>query len=243
MADAPETLLEQTLIETMVAVSGLCLTLPAAGGDVNILTDVAFSVARGEIVAITGPSGSGKTSLLMLLAGLERASSGCIEIDGREITALGPDAMTRFRRDHIGIVFQAFHLIPGMTALENVMVPLELAARRDAEPRARAALAAVGLSHRINHLPGAMSGGEQQRVALARAIAPEPALVLADEPTGNLDRRAGGMVMDLLFHLQRTRASTLLLVTHDPNLAARCDRSLTIEDGRLAPRVPARVSR
>ena len=211
----------------------LCLTLPGPTGPVNILTDISFTVSAGEAIAITGPSGSGKTSLLMLLAGLEHATSGTLHVAGQDLAALTEDQLARFRRTHIGIVFQAFHLIPAMTALENVMVPLELAGRRDAEPLARAALAAVGLSHRLDALPATLSGGEQQRTALARALAPQPNLILADEPTGNLDRASGKTVIDLLFTLHLQTNSTLLLITHDPSLASRCQRTLTLEDGRL----------
>lgn len=223
--------------EPLIAVRNLNLTLPGPAGPVNILRDISLSVAHGEALAITGPSGSGKTSLLMVLIGLERVSRGSIRIAGEDITALDEDGLARFRRTHVGVVFQAFHLIAGMTALENVMIPLELAGRRDAEAIARAALAAVGLSHRLAHLPPALSGGEQQRVALARAVAPRPALLLADEPTGNLDRAAGATVMDLLFRLHREAGSTLLLITHEPDLAGRCQRVLRLEDGSLA--VPA----
>jgi putative ABC transport system ATP-binding protein len=225
--------------EPLIAVRSLDLTLPAPAGPVNILRGVSFAVSPGEAIAIVGPSGSGKTSLLMVLAGLERATGGSISIAGQDITTLDEDGLARFRRIHIGIVFQAFHLIAGMTALENVMVPLELAGRRDAEATARAALAAVGLSHRLAHLPATLSGGEQQRVALARAIAPRPSLLLADEPTGNLDRASGSGVIDLLFRLQRDTNSTLLLITHDPALASRCDRTFALEDGQLAIPVPA----
>ena len=180
-----------------------------------------------------GPSGSGKTSLLMLLAGLERATSGTIELGGQTITAMTEDALARMRRSRIGIVFQAFHLIPTMTALENVAVPLELAGHRDATARAAAALHAVGLGHRVTHLPSRLSGGEQQRVAIARAFAPEPSLLLADEPTGNLDLATGETVMDLLFALRAHHGSTLMLITHDPLLAARCDRQVRLVDGRV----------
>ena len=178
-------------------------------------------------------AGSGKTSLLMLLAGLERASAGTVQIAGQDLGALDEDGLARFRRDHLGIVFQAFHLVPTMTALENVAMPLEFAGRADAFERAAAALAAVGLGHRGGHYPSQLSGGEQQRVALARATVAEPALLLADEPTGNLDRATGAKVMDLLFDLQARRGSTLVLITHDPALAARCGRLLHMEDGRI----------
>jgi putative ABC transport system ATP-binding protein len=220
--------------EPLIAVQNLSLTLPGPAGPVNILRDITFALPAGEAAAIVGPSGSGKTSLLMVLAGLERASSGSVHVAGQDLSALTEDGLARFRRAHVGIVFQAFHLIPGMTALENVMVPLELAGSRDAEATARAALAAVGLSHRLASLPATLSGGEQQRVALARALAPRPSLLLADEPTGNLDRASGAAVIDLLFSLHAQAGSTLLLITHDAALAGRCHRTLTIEDGRLA---------
>ncbi len=234
MDSAPPTPAPREASEPLIAVQNLSLTLPGPAGPVNILRDITFALPAGEAAAIVGPSGSGKTSLLMVLAGLERASSGSVRVAGQDLSALTEDQLARFRRAHVGIVFQAFHLIPGMTALENVMVPLELAGRRDAEATARAALAAVGLSHRLASLPATLSGGEQQRVALARALAPRPSLLLADEPTGNLDRAAGAAVIDLLFSLHAQAGSTLLLITHDPALAGRCRRTLTIEDGRLA---------
>ncbi|HET9018680.1 MAG TPA: ABC transporter ATP-binding protein [Acetobacteraceae bacterium] len=183
---------------------------------------------------MVGPSGSGKTSLLMVLAGLERVTAGSIILAGHEITGMDEDSLARLRRDSVGIVFQAFHLIPTMTALENVAVPLELAGRRDAMRVAEASLRAVGLGARLAHLPGQLSGGEQQRVALARALAPQPTLLLADEPTGNLDRATGEAVMDLLFALRAQAGATLLLITHDPALAARCSRIVAIADGRIA---------
>jgi putative ABC transport system ATP-binding protein len=217
----------------LVQVRGLALTVPSAAGPVNILRGVDLDIPKGEAVALVGPSGSGKTSLLMLLAGLERATSGSIRLDGREVTAMNEDALARLRRQSVGIVFQGFHLIPTMTALENVSVPLELAGRADATTRATEALQAVGLGHRLTHLPGELSGGEQQRVALARAFAPEPLLLLADEPTGNLDHATGQAVMDLLFALRARAGTTLLLITHDPRLAARCDRQAHMEDGRV----------
>jgi putative ABC transport system ATP-binding protein len=217
----------------LVRVRDLALTLPSAAGAVNILRGIDLDIARGEALGLLGPSGSGKTSLLMLLAGLERATSGTIELAGQTITAMTEDALARMRRSQIGIVFQAFHLIPTMTALENVAVPLELAGHRDANARAAAALDAVGLSHRLTHLPSRLSGGEQQRVAIARAFAPEPSLLLADEPTGNLDHATGAMVMDLLFALRARHRSTLLLITHDAALAERCDRQIRLVDGRI----------
>ena len=194
-------------------------------------------MAAGEAVGLVGPSGSGKTSLLMVLAGLERATGGEVWVAGTRLTGLGEDALARFRRDTIGIVFQAFHLIPAMTALENVSVPLELAGVRDARARAEGALDAVGLGHRLTHLPGQLSGGEQQRVALARAFAPRPRLILADEPTGNLDAATGAYVMDLLFRMQAERGTTLLLITHDAGLAGRCGRRVSMADGRVAEAV------
>jgi putative ABC transport system ATP-binding protein len=226
-------------IMPLVRIRDLHLSVPSASGPVNILRGVALDIARGEAVGLVGPSGSGKTSLLMVLAGLERATSGSIALDGREITGLNEDALARLRRENVGIVFQAFHLIPTMTALENVAVPLELAGVRNAGARARAALDAVGLSHRLTHLPGQLSGGEQQRVALARAFAPEPALLLADEPTGNLDHATGQSVIDLLFALRQRTGTTLLLITHDRDLASRCDRQVHLSDGRVDEAVAA----
>ena len=217
----------------LVRVRDLHLTVPAAAGPVNILAGIDLDVAAGEAVGIVGPSGSGKTSLLMVLAGLEQATSGTVAIAGRDITHLSEDALARFRRQTVGIVFQAFHLIPTMNALENVAIPLELAGARDANARAAESLRAVGLGHRLTHLPGQLSGGEQQRVALARAFAPQPRLLLADEPTGNLDIATGKIVMDLLFDLQARYGATLLLITHDPALAARCSRQIRIADGRV----------
>jgi putative ABC transport system ATP-binding protein len=216
---------------TLVLAEGLTFTVGAGAGQVNILRGVNLVLAEGEAVGLVGPSGSGKTSLLMLLAGLERASGGRLLVAGRELSRLDEDQLARFRRDTLGIVFQAFHLVPTMTALENVAIPLEFAGRGDAFERARAALESVGLGHRLGHYPGQLSGGEQQRVALARAFVGEPRLILADEPTGNLDRATGERVMDLLFGLRERHGTTLLLVTHDPALAARCDRVVRIEDG------------
>jgi len=225
----------------LVRVRDLRLTVPSAAGPVNILGGPGFAIdldiGAGEAVGIVGPSGSGKTSLLMVLAGLEQATSGSVVVAGQELTRLDEDALARFRQDNIGIVFQAFHLIPTMTALENVSVPLELAGDRNAEARAAESLAAVGLAHRLTHLPGQLSGGEQQRVALARAFAPRPRLLLADEPTGNLDHATGRAVMDLLFGMQASADTTLLLITHDTALADRCDRRIRIADGRVG--VPA----
>jgi len=213
--------------------------VPATAGPVNILRGIDLDIAAGEAVGLVGPSGSGKTSLLMVLAGLEHATAGSVMLSGHEVTALDEDALARLRRDHVGIVFQAFHLIPTMTALENVAVPLELAGRADAMDRARAALRAVGLGHRLTHLPGQLSGGEQQRTALARAFVAEPLLLLADEPTGNLDHATGSAVMDLLFQLRTAHGTTLLLITHDAELAGRCDRCVHLSDGRVTAQVAA----
>jgi len=201
---------------------------------VNILRGVSFRAYAGETVGVMGPSGAGKTTLLMLMAGLERPSSGRVVVAGRDLTDLDEDALARFRRENVGIVFQAFHLAPAMTALENVALPLELARVGDALERAMAALASVGLSGRADHYPSQLSGGEQQRVALARAFATGPRLLLADEPTGNLDEETGAMVMDLLFSLRRDRGATLVLITHDAALAARCSRVVRVRDGRMA---------
>jgi putative ABC transport system ATP-binding protein len=217
----------------LVRIRNLVLTVPSAAGPVNILRGVDLDITTGEAVGLVGPSGSGKTSLLMVLAGLERATSGSVMLRGQEITGLNEDQLARLRRNSVGIVFQAFHLIPTMTALENVAIPLELAGIREAAARARAVLESVGLGHRLTHLPGQLSGGEQQRVALARAFAPEPALLLADEPTGNLDHATGQVVIDLLFALRRRTGATLLLITHDRDLAARCDRQVHVSDGQV----------
>jgi putative ABC transport system ATP-binding protein len=217
----------------LIHAQGLVFTAAAASGPVQVLRGLDLTVAAGEAVGIVGPSGSGKTSLLMLLAGLERPTGGKLSVAGRDLGGLDEDALARFRRQEVGIVFQAFHLVPTMTALENVAVPLEFAGRRDAFERAAAALKDVGLGHRLEHYPGQLSGGEQQRVALARAVVAEPRLILADEPTGNLDRTTGAVVMDLLFDLRARMGTTLLLITHDPLLAERCERQVRIEDGRI----------
>lgn len=210
------------------------LTLAGNAGPVEILHGITLEVARGETLGLVGPSGSGKSSLLMLMGGLERATGGSVMALGRDLTALNEDQLAVFRRDHMGIVFQSFHLIPTMTALENVATPLELAGYQDAFERAAAELDAVGLANRADHYPGQMSGGEQQRVALARAAAPRPQILLADEPTGNLDGANGAAIMDLLFGLRDRHGATLVLVTHAPELAARCDRVVGLKDGRIA---------
>ncbi len=214
-------------------VRDLRLTVQSPAGPVKILQGIDLDIDTGAAVGVVGPSGSGKTSLLMVLAGLERATSGRVHVDGHELTSMSEDALARLRRDSIGIVFQAFYLIPTMTALENVAIPLELAGDPAASDRAEASLRAVGLGHRLTHLPGQLSGGEQQRVALARAFAPAPRLLLADEPTGNLDRATGEAVMDLMFALREQRGSTLMLITHDPDLAQRCGRIVHVADGRV----------
>ena len=222
----------------LIAATGLVFTATAASGPVHVLRGIDLSVTAGEAVGIVGPSGSGKTSLLMLLAGLEKPTAGRLNVAGHDIGTLDEDSLARFRRDEIGIVFQSFHLIPTMTALENVAIPLEFAGRADAFDRAAAALKEVGLGHRLDHYPGQLSGGEQQRTALARAVVAEPRLILADEPTGNLDRGNGTAVMDLLFDLRARLGTTLLLITHDPALAARCGRQVRIEDGRIVSDTP-----
>ncbi len=219
----------------VVELDDVHLKLASAAGEVNILRGVDLRVARGETVAVVGPSGSGKSTMMMIVAGLERPTGGRVRVAGEDLSALDEDGLALFRRRNVGIVFQAFHLIATMTALENVAVPLEFAGDRDAFDRAREGLKAVGLGGRIGHYPGQLSGGEQQRVALARACAAEPALLLADEPTGNLDAATGSAIIDLMFELRRKRDATLLLITHDNELAARCDRIVRMLDGRIQP--------
>jgi putative ABC transport system ATP-binding protein len=217
----------------MILLDEVHLTLASAAGAVNVLRGASLSIAAGERVSLVGPSGSGKSTLMMVTGGLERPSRGRVVVAGTDLAALDEDALARFRRATIGIVFQSFHLIPAMTALENVAIPLELAGRVDAFAAARDGLAAVGLEHRVLHYPGQLSGGEQQRVALARAFAAGPKLLLADEPTGNLDTATGRHVIDLLFALSAERGTTLLLITHDRDLARRCDRVVHMADGRI----------
>jgi putative ABC transport system ATP-binding protein len=209
------------------------LTLGAESGEVNILKGINLSAQSGDALGIVGPSGSGKTSMLMVIAGLEHATTGFVSVAGQQLNGMTEDALALFRRKHVGIVFQAFHLIPTMTALENVAIPMELAGIDDAFDKARAELEAVGLGHRTGHYPGQLSGGEQQRTALARAFAIEPDILLADEPTGNLDGETGEQIVELMFDMRDRRGTTLMLITHDPKLAARCDRTLTLADGRI----------
>jgi putative ABC transport system ATP-binding protein len=209
------------------------LRLAGAAGPVDILRGISLAIMPGEAVALLGPSGSGKSSLLMVLAGLERPTAGRVIVAGEDLAALDENGLAELRRRHIGIVFQSFHLLPTMTALENAAIPLELAGRRDATALAEAALRRVGLGHRLGHYPGQLSGGEQQRVAIARAFVAGPSLLLADEPTGNLDAATGGAVIDCLFEEHARRGAALLLITHDAALAARCDRRLDLADGRI----------
>lgn len=219
--------------DTILALDDVRLSLMGNAGPVEILRDITLAVARGETLGLTGPSGSGKSSLLMLMGGLERATGGQVTALGRDLGVMGEDDLARFRRDHMGVVFQSFHLIPTMTALENVATPLELAGAGDAFARAAEELDAMGLDSRKDHYPAQLSGGEQQRVALARAAVTRPEILLADEPTGNLDGSTGQAIMDLLFGLRDRHGATLVLVTHAPDLAERCDRILHLTDGRL----------
>ncbi len=209
------------------------LTLQGGSGPVNVLRGVSLRVQRGEILSIVGPSGSGKTTMLMVMAGLERPSSGQVIVDGQSLGELDEDGLARFRRGRVGVVFQGFHLVGSMTALENVALPLELAGREDAMDRAADSLATVGLAARRDHYPSQLSGGEQQRVAIARAFAGEPSLLLADEPTGNLDAATGRIIMELLMNLSSQHGATLVLITHDAGLAAMADRTTTLLDGRI----------
>jgi putative ABC transport system ATP-binding protein len=225
-----------------VAMRGVDLSLGRGAARVHILRDVALTIGKGEAVGIIGASGSGKSTLLMIMAGLERPDKGEVEIDGVKLGALNEDALARFRGQRIGIVFQSFHLIPTMNALENVSAPLELAGKSDARARARAELEQVGLGARLTHYPAQLSGGEQQRVALARALAPRPSLLIADEPTGNLDETTGRAIIDMMFDLPARRGATLALVTHDSSLAARCDRVIRMRSGRIEEAPPVAVS-
>jgi len=219
--------------DPVLSLDDVRLTLRSSAGPVEILRGITLAVQQGETVGLVGPSGSGKSSLLMLMGGLEQATGGRVRALGHDLTAMGEDALARFRRDNMGIVFQSFHLIPTMTALENVAVPLELARAPDAPRRAHEGLAAGGLADRAHHYPSQLSGGEQQRVALARALGPRPAILLADEPTGNLDETTGAQIADLLFGMVRDSGTTLVMVTHAPEVAARCARIIRLRDGRL----------
>ncbi len=219
--------------DALLIVEGLGKAVNSPEGRLTILSDVSFTVAAGETIAVVGASGSGKSTLLGLLAGLDEPTDGGVVIAGSSLNALDEDGRAQLRAEHVGFVFQSFHLLPALTALENVMLPLELAGERNARERARDVLAEVGLGERVEHYPNQLSGGEQQRVAIARAFATEPKLLFADEPTGSLDTRTGERIVELLFDLNARRGTTLVLVTHDGELAARCDRTLTLDAGRL----------
>jgi putative ABC transport system ATP-binding protein len=216
-----------------IALAGVNLSLGHNAVRVHILKDINLNIGRGEAIGLVGPSGSGKSTLLMVMAGLERPDTGTVTVAGNDLISLDEDSLARFRGRNVGIVFQSFHLLPTMTALENVAVPLELAGAADAYERAQRELKAVGLTGRLRHYPAQLSGGEQQRVALARALAPDPSILVADEPTGNLDETTGQQIIDLLFAAHRERGTTLILVTHDPALAARCDRVIRLRSGRV----------
>ncbi len=226
----------------VLTLQNAALSLDGNAGRVEILRDISLTVNKGETLGLVGPSGSGKSSLLMLMGGLEQATAGSVHAIGQDLTAMSEDALARFRRDNMGIVFQNFHLIPTMTALENVATPLELAGHRDAFDRAQAELDAVGLAHRRDHYPAQMSGGEQQRVALARASATRPHLLLADEPTGNLDETNGTAIIDLLFGLRKRHGATLVIVTHSHALAQKCDRVVRLRDGQLTDETERRAA-
>ncbi len=223
------------MTEPVLSLKNAELSLSGNNGVVDILRGISLTVSRGETVGLVGPSGSGKSSLLMLMGGLEAATGGTVLALGQDLTTMDEDALARFRRQHMGIVFQSFHLIPTMTALENVATPLELAGAKDAFARAEAELVAVGLADRMQHYPAQMSGGEQQRVALARAAAPRPEILLADEPTGNLDGATGQVIIDLLLGLRERYGTTIVLVTHAADLAARCERIIRLQDGLIHP--------
>ena len=222
-----------------ISARNLTLSLGTAAAPTAILKGIDLEVAAGETLALLGPSGSGKSSLMAVLTGLERASGGELAVAGADFAALGEDALAKARRGRIGIVLQAFHLLPTMTALENVATPMELAGDADARTRAAAELEAVGLGHRLDHYPQQLSGGEQQRVAIARATAPRPALLFADEPTGNLDAATGHAIVDLLFARREETGATLVVITHDPELAQRCARVITLADGQIASDITA----
>jgi len=230
------------LDEPVIELEEVHLTLGTGASQVHILKGIDLTIGAGQSAGIVGPSGSGKSTLLMVMAGLERADRGRVSVAGEDLTKLDESALARFRGRHIGIVFQSFHLIPTMTALENVAVPLELQGARDAFERARAELETVGLGARVEHYPAELSGGEQQRVAIARALAPAPKIVIADEPTGNLDEKTGRQIADLMFSVAAERNTTLVLVSHDPDLAARCDRVIEMHSGRIEVRDGAQAA-
>ncbi len=221
------------MTQPVISLKDARLSLTGNAGRVDILRGISLDVAKGETLGLVGPSGSGKSSLLMIIGGLDRATGGKVTVLGRDMTAMGEDDLALFRRDHMGVVFQSFHLIPTMTALENVATPLELAGAPDAFDRAAEELRTMGLGDRMGHYPSQLSGGEQQRVALARAAAPRPQILLADEPTGNLDGATGDAIMDMLFGLRDRHGATLVLVTHAREMAERCDRVIRLRDGRL----------
>lgn len=225
---------EQAVPQHAIVAGDLRLTLGSGGSAVEILKGIDLSVPLGQTLALLGPSGSGKSSLMSVLSGLERATSGTLQVAGQDFAGMDEDALARARRGRIGVVLQAFHLLPTMTALENVATPLELAGMPEARERAEAELAAVGLGHRLSHYPAQLSGGEQQRVAIARALAPRPSLVFADEPTGNLDATTGASIIDLLFARRAEAGATLLIITHDEGLARHCERVVTLADGKIA---------
>ena len=220
-------------MSTRVQMSDICLTYPTESGPVAVLDNASLSISAGETLAITGPSGSGKTSLLLLLSGLERPDSGEILVGSQRLVDMDSNALADWRSAHLGIIFQSFHLLPGLSALGNVSLPLEIAARPDAREQATAMLEAVGLGHRLRHYPAQLSGGEQQRVAIARALVHQPSLILGDEPTGNLDRKTGERILSLLFDLHERSESTLVLVTHDERVAERCQHQVRMDGGRL----------
>lgn len=226
--------------QNVIELEDVHLTLGHGASQVHVLNGVSLAVESGQSVGVVGPSGSGKSTLLMVMAGLERVDSGKVELVGEDFSKLDEDGLAAFRGQHIGIIFQSFHLIPNMTALENVAVPLELAGADDAFAKAQAEMEAVGLGERLSHYPAQMSGGEQQRVAIARALAPDPKILVADEPTGNLDEDTGGQIADLLFAQQKIRGTTLVLVTHDPQLAKRCGRTLKVRAGEIEPEVTSK---
>lgn len=217
----------------IISLHGVELSLGAGRSRVDILRGIDLEITRGDSVGLVGPSGSGKSTLLMVMAGLEQADQGQVLVEKADMSIMGEDELARFRGRHIGIIFQSFHLVPTMTALENVAIPLELAGRDDAFSRAEEELSAVGLGHRLHHYPAEMSGGEQQRVAIARALAPRPSILIADEPTGNLDSETGREIADLMFDIQQRRGMTLMLVTHDPKLADRCAHVVRLRKGQL----------